>query len=92
MLDVICETSMGVTMNALNDSDSEYIRCHDKVLSLLSKRFRSPIYGNQLIYPYTEDGKEYYKCLNVIQDFTKNVINENIAFSTFFDERRIGRE
>ena len=78
-LDVICETSMGVSVNALN-SDSEYVQAVERITKFLFKRFVNPLYlFSKTIYKMTANGREYYKYLDVIHKFTRKVILENIA-------------
>ena len=50
-----------------------------RMKTLLMQRIRSPLRGSKLIYPHTTKGKEYYKCQNIVHNFTIDVINENIA-------------
>ena len=78
-LDVICETSMGVIMNALNSSDCEYVRAVGDVKRLVRQRFANPLLFYKSLYQYTSAGKEFYKCLNIVHNFTIEVINESIA-------------
>ena len=78
-LDVICETSMGVSVDALH-SDSDYVEAVDQITKFLFKRFANPLtLFSNLIYAMTSDGRTYYKYLRTIHEFTWKVILENIA-------------
>ena len=78
-LDVICETSMGVQINALNSSDSEYVRAVHDIKSLLLKRFSNPFFMKKTLYQFTSGGRKYYKLLHILHNFTIKVINDNLA-------------
>ena len=41
-LDIICETTMGVTVNAQNDNDSEYVKAVYETSELVFRRLMSP--------------------------------------------------
>ena len=77
MLDVICETSMGVKVNALDSFDSEYIRAVSEVKRLLLKRMLNPFIES--IYQFTSSGKLFYKHLSTLHNFTIDIINKNIS-------------
>ena len=79
MLDVICETSMGVKVNALDSSDSEYVRTVGEVKSLLLKRILNPFIANKYVYQCTSSGKLFYKHLNTLHNFTIDIINRHIS-------------
>merc|ERR1711962_1913456 len=79
MLDVICETSMGVTANALESAESKYVQAVDRIKNLTMHRFFPSIWNNKLVYPFTAEGKEYKEMLGVSHNFVRDVIAENLA-------------
>ena len=78
MLDVICETSMGVQINAQDSTHSEYVQALKSASFELNMRQKSPWLWPQIIYPYTSTGKKFYKSLKSLKHFTAGVINERI--------------
>ena len=68
-----------VTANALQSADSEYVKAVDRLKSLILKKLMDPLWGNRFVYPFTANGKEYEKCLKISHEFTRSVIDENIA-------------
>ena len=77
-LDVICETAMGVHINAQYASNSEYVEAVNSVKHELVIRVKLPWLWFPLTYPYTSSGKEYYNSLKTLKDFTVGVINKRI--------------
>ena len=93
-LDVICETSMGVHVNAQYASTSEYVEAVHSVKHELSHRIQSPWLWFPLTYPYTSSGKKYYKSLKTVKDFTVGVINKRIESRNLSkeDENNVGKK
>ena len=80
-LDVICETSMGVRMNALGDSESEnvdFVRNVQKFKELMLLRTLDPFLLSDFIYKLTKNGQEFYKCVEELNNYAVDVINERI--------------
>ena len=67
------------SIDALNASETAYVKSTARMKTLLMQRMRSIVTGCKAIYPHTKRGKEYYKCQTVVHNFTIDVINENIA-------------
>ena len=78
-LDVICETAMGVHINAQYASNSEYVEAVNSVKHELIMRIKQPWLWFPLTYPYTSSGKKYYNSLKTLKDFTVGVINKRIG-------------
>uniref|UniRef100_A0A0K0DNB3 Cytochrome P450 n=1 Tax=Angiostrongylus cantonensis TaxID=6313 RepID=A0A0K0DNB3_ANGCA len=72
-LDIICETSMGRTINAQLDKESDYVWAVHTINDLVQKRTKNPIMWNDFIY---ENGKLEKKCLDILHSFTRSVISE----------------
>nr|QST15016.1 CYP4AP3 protein [Diaphanosoma celebensis] len=74
-LDIICETAMGCKVNAQHH-ESEYVRAVQSMSKLLMKRQISLLSRIDFIYQLTPTGKEYYKTLKTLLDFTEQVIEK----------------
>nr|AVL92838.1 CYP450 [Locusta migratoria] len=75
-LDIICETAMGTCVNAQNDATSEYVSATCTVAELTMKRALRPWLYPDFIFRMTPSGRQYYKCLNTVHQFSKQVIKE----------------
>ncbi|XP_066911192.1 cytochrome P450 4V2-like [Clytia hemisphaerica] len=77
-LDIICETAMGVSVNAQDHAESEYVNAINAGSKLLQQRQKSPWLWPEPIYWITSQGKQFKEHLRVLHSFTANVINDNI--------------
>ncbi|GLV39747.1 Cytochrome P450 4c3 [Carabus blaptoides fortunei] len=76
-LDIICETAMGVELNALDKSNSEYVSAIYEISELTFIRLHRPWLHNDFIfYNLSSYGKRYKRCVSVLHGFTKKVIKE----------------
>lgn len=75
-LDIICETAMGVNINAQTDPESKYSKAVRKVLDLFTLRFLSPWLWNDLIFQMTPTGIEQRKTIKFLHNFTVTVIKQ----------------
>ena len=78
-LDVICETSMGVKINAQGAPSSPYASAINNLNAHLQWRTRSPWLWPKFLYKLSPSGKDFYRSLDIVQNFTVDVINKNIA-------------
>lgn len=78
-LDIICETAMGVSINAQSDSESEYVNAINVANKELQVRQKYPWNWPDFIYKHTSRGKRFFKTIETLHAFTTNVINEKIA-------------
>ncbi|CAD7091456.1 unnamed protein product [Hermetia illucens] len=74
-LDVICETSMGVTVNAQSDPNSEYVTSVKKMSRAVQERIHHPL-GKSDLYNLTSKGQYLKTLTNILHDFTDKVIGE----------------
>ncbi|XP_022915872.2 cytochrome P450 4C1-like [Onthophagus taurus] len=74
-LDIICETAMGVSTNAMSDRNSSYTQAIYNITILLNKRFLTPLHQTKL-YPYLPEGKQFEHNLKIMHDFTNKIISE----------------
>ena len=75
-LDIICETAMGKSINAQEDSDSDYVRAIYSASDIVFKRQRSPWLWDDLLFSLTPIGIKFKGLLKVLHNFTDNVIKE----------------
>ena len=73
-LDVICETAMGVRINALEDPDSEYVKAVTFLGQIMVIRILNVLYWYDFIFNRTKIGKEHTKSLKISHDFTMKII------------------
>nr|XP_022906724.1 cytochrome P450 4C1-like [Onthophagus taurus] len=75
-LDIICETAMGVSVNAMDDvTGNSYVDSLYRASELIIRRRFTPWYHSNLYYLFPE-GKEFQKHLNVLHGFTSKVIGD----------------
>ncbi|TMW50287.1 hypothetical protein DOY81_004639, partial [Sarcophaga bullata] len=77
-LDVICETAMGVHINALDNHDSEIVNAFKYMCYNINMRIFHPVKRNNSLYQFYPDYKDYCKTLKTLQDFTYEVIEKRI--------------
>ncbi|XP_065659338.1 cytochrome P450 4V2-like [Hydra vulgaris] len=77
-LDIICETSMGVKLNAQSQPDSDYVTAINILSEEIPRRFKYPWLWPDIIYKHLSCGKRYYKALDVAHKLSLDVINERI--------------
>nr|QZM07473.1 cytochrome P450 monooxygenase CYP4C131 [Lasioderma serricorne] len=79
-LDIICETAMGVQMNAMDEEgsgkQSDYVDAVYGVSELALKRRDRPWLQSDFSFKLSPTGKEFEKYLSVLHGFTNKVIQE----------------
>ena len=75
-LDIICETAMGKSVNAQEDSDSDYVRAIYSASDIVFNRQMSPWLWNDLLFSLTPMGFKFKSLLEVLHTFTDSVIRE----------------
>ncbi|XP_047096721.1 cytochrome P450 4C1-like isoform X2 [Schistocerca piceifrons] len=70
-LDIICETAMGTSVNAQNETQSAYVNAIYSISELTIKRMIKPWLHTEFIFKRSSTGKEFYKQLNILHGFTK---------------------
>ncbi|KDR22530.1 cytochrome P450 4C1-like [Zootermopsis nevadensis] len=99
-LDNICETAMGESVNAQEDSDSEYVKAIKSMCdSIMFRSFRPWLHAD-FLFEMTSAGKLQKKCLDILHGKTKRVIasrkkrfleTAGSRNDTFEDNEGIGR-
>ncbi|XP_030079681.1 cytochrome P450 4d1-like [Drosophila hydei] len=73
-MDIICETAMGVSINAQTNVDSDYV-CAVKTISMvLHKRMFNIFYRFDLVYMLTPLARAERQALKVLHNFTEKII------------------
>ena len=75
-LDIICETAMGKSVGAQEDSDSDYVRAIYSASDIVFNRQMSPWLWNDLLFSLTPMGFKFKSLLEVLHTFTDSVIRE----------------
>ncbi|XP_016995691.2 cytochrome P450 4d1 isoform X2 [Drosophila takahashii] len=73
-LDAICETAMGVSINAQSNADSEYVQAVKTISMVLHKRMFNILYRFDLTYMLTPLARAEKKALDVLHQFTEKII------------------
>ncbi|XP_046467889.2 cytochrome P450 4C1-like isoform X6 [Neodiprion pinetum] len=68
------QTAMGVSMGAQSNNSGDYIETVEKTFAIIYQRVFKAWLQYDAIFYRTRLGREQKKCLNVLHDFTNNVI------------------
>ena len=77
-LDIICETSMGVKVNAQSHPDSEYVKAITILNEEIQMRQKFPWLWFDVIYKLLPCGKRFYKALSIAHKLSFDVINQRM--------------
>ncbi|CAD6193477.1 unnamed protein product [Caenorhabditis auriculariae] len=75
-LDIICETSMGCTVDAQNNHEHQYVRSVQRLNEITFVWQRMPWMKLKAIWYLSGYGFEYDRNLKIVTEFTSRVINE----------------
>ncbi|CAL1289344.1 unnamed protein product [Larinioides sclopetarius] len=75
-LDIICETAMGKKINAQINSESPYVQALHKFCNAAIERLLRPWLWADATYYRTKYGKEFKRCLDIMNKFTRQVVAE----------------
>ncbi|XP_023245154.1 cytochrome P450 4C1-like [Copidosoma floridanum] len=73
-LDTICETAMGVSVNAIQQPDNEYCQALHNITRLFTERVFRFWLASDFIYNKTPSGKQFRKAVKIMHKFTEKVI------------------
>ncbi|XP_026829551.1 cytochrome P450 4C1-like [Ooceraea biroi] len=76
-LNIICETSMGISLRNIETSEQQQYRkaIHD-ISEIIIYRFLRPWYQYDTIFWFTPKYKQQVKCLKILHGFTEKIITE----------------
>nr|XP_018912166.1 PREDICTED: cytochrome P450 4C1-like isoform X2 [Bemisia tabaci] len=75
-LDNICETAMGITIDALNHPNHSYIRAIDDCTDIVMTRLTRPWLFNDLLFFLSPTGRKHWADLNTIFELTDKAIKQ----------------
>ncbi|XP_063968946.1 cytochrome P450 4V2-like isoform X3 [Lytechinus pictus] len=78
VLDIICDTAMGKSINAQGESDNEYVRAVISMCDLVQERMKKPWFWPDLLYDNLESGKKHANHLRILHDMTTKIIKERL--------------
>lgn len=77
-LDIICETSMGQSVNAQNCANSEYVKAVHEINDIIQTRQLNPLMWSDTIFKLFKEGKAHDKDIKILHDFRSEVIAKRI--------------
>ncbi|GFY67484.1 cytochrome P450 4V2 [Trichonephila inaurata madagascariensis] len=75
-LDIMCETTLGVSVGAQENTDSQYVKSVTRAGEIIMERMLSSWYWFDFLFNFMEKGKELNKHINILHNFTLDVIQE----------------
>ncbi|GFQ96023.1 cytochrome P450 4V2, partial [Trichonephila clavata] len=75
-LDIICETTLGVTIGAQENSESQYIKSVTRAANIILERMITPWHWFDFLFYLLPAGRELKYHVKVLHDFTRSVIKE----------------
>jgi hypothetical protein len=91
-LDNISETSMGVTLNAQQHSDSEYVKAIHRMGWIFFTRMGSPWLNSDTLYNLSPLGRQQQKDLAVLHGLTWSIIRRRKQELLVRSEHQTGEE
>ncbi|XP_031558794.1 cytochrome P450 4V2-like [Actinia tenebrosa] len=77
-LDIICESSMGKSVNAQIEGNSPYVNAVLRMSEVLLQRAKSPWLWPDFVFHLSSSGRIHKHCLNMLHGFTNKVIDERL--------------
>ncbi|XP_061388492.1 cytochrome P450 4e2-like [Musca vetustissima] len=77
-LDVICDTAMGVSINAMDNPHTEFAKAVEYMCANINMRAFHPLKRSKLTYQFFPEYKEYCKAIKTLKDFTFDVIEKRV--------------
>lgn len=83
-IDVICETAMGVKIDAQRarpgqaTMEQKYLYSLRELFDLIVKRIMTPWYEPEFLFRLFDDGKKHNEHVEILQKFTRNVIDQRM--------------
>uniref|UniRef100_A0A182W3Q9 Cytochrome P450 n=1 Tax=Anopheles minimus TaxID=112268 RepID=A0A182W3Q9_9DIPT len=75
-LDIICETAMGYPIHALEKSDSEYVKAHEKISEIILERLQKFWLRPDFVFQFTKAHAEHEHCLKILHNFAYSMIHK----------------
>ncbi|XP_047571328.1 cytochrome P450 4V2 isoform X1 [Lutra lutra] len=87
-LDIICETAMGKNIGAQTNDDSEYVRAVYRMSDSIHRRMKAPWLWLDFLFLMCKEGREHKRSLEVLHNFTNNVIAKRTSEMRRDEEHR----
>ncbi|XP_055525080.1 cytochrome P450 4c3-like isoform X2 [Wyeomyia smithii] len=78
-LDIFCETAIGFSIHAQNNSDSDYVRAHKEIGKIIRNRLQKIWLQPDFIFKRTDEFRKHQECLAVLHEFSDRVVKERKA-------------
>ncbi|KRT82235.1 cytochrome P450 [Oryctes borbonicus] len=78
-LDIICETAMGVNVNAMSNDDNKYVKSVYNISEVLLWKALRP-YIPYFLFNFMKQGRKFKEALDVLHGFSKDVISKRKKF------------
>ncbi|GIY81414.1 cytochrome P450 4V2 [Caerostris darwini] len=75
-LDIICQTAMGVSINAQKGENSEYVKAVHEITDAVMYRAFQPWLWTDFLFYLTKTGKQFKTNIRLVHGFTQKVITE----------------
>lgn len=75
-MDVICDTAMGVHINAMDNHDHKLVQAFKDMCYNINMRAFQPLKRSNILYRFAPDYPKYCKTLKTLQGFTNEVITK----------------
>nr|XP_016942919.1 probable cytochrome P450 4e1 isoform X1 [Drosophila suzukii] len=77
-LDVICDTAMGVSINAMENRSSSVVQAFKDITYMIKMRAFNPWKRNEFLFRFAPEYPAYRRTLKTLQDFTNEIIAKRI--------------
>ncbi|KAH8273663.1 hypothetical protein KR018_007557 [Drosophila ironensis] len=78
-LDVICDTAMGVSLNAMEERDSSIVQAFRDMCYTINMRAFHPFKRSHRLYSILPEFAEFQRTLKTLQDFTYDIIEKRVT-------------
>ncbi|XP_067139879.1 LOW QUALITY PROTEIN: uncharacterized protein [Centruroides vittatus] len=89
-LDILCETAMGEYVGAQENDDSPYLNALKEASENFTSRMTKPWLWSDTIFYMSSYGREFIRCVNAMDAFTKEVIRKRK--NELLQQLKTGRE
>ncbi|XP_005186325.3 cytochrome P450 4e2 [Musca domestica] len=87
-LDVICDTAMGVSINAMDNPHTEFAKAVEYICANINMRAFHPLKRSKLTYQFFPEYQDYCKAVKTLKDFTFDVIEKRIKLHRAQEENK----
>ncbi|XP_015929391.1 cytochrome P450 4V2-like [Parasteatoda tepidariorum] len=75
-LDIICETAMGVKINAQTGEGKDYVEAIHEASAIIVSRVLSPWLHPHFLFRISPSGRQFYKKVDLVHSITRKVIKQ----------------